>query len=170
MLCAVVLGALAALATRAPAQVQSHDTLASARAWARHENQRVLLLLTGGAVAIEDALEAALRQQYGRLLRYEYQLAALPKDSVPGTALHRRLGLGEVDLPALVVLDTADAVLGKLDSGQMLENGVFAPTRVGAFLQPHACAPREVRKVLAAGLAVAKESERQVFVYLSAPT
>lgn len=166
-LCAVTLGVIAAVAS---AQAKSHDALATARHKARHENQRVLLLLTGGG-EIEDGLVKALGNYrgLGKLLRYEYQLAAQPAASVAGRALRQRLRLGDVATPTLAVLDTDDKLLGSLGGEQMAVDGAFTAGPVEAFLKKNNCSPRHARKVLAEGIAAAKKSKRKVFVYLSAP-
>ena len=166
LLCVVALAAVTATA-----QEKSHDALAHVRAKAEAENQRVLLLLTGGDAAVGAALTKAMADYkvLGKLLRYEYQVAALPAASLPGTALRGRRVLKDVALPALAVLDTEDAVLDRLDAEGMVQSAEFAPGRVRTFLEKNECAPRHARKVLADGLAIAKKSARDAFVYLSAP-
>ena len=80
-ICAVV---LAALAAAAPGVAQkSHDALARARQAAEYEGQRVLLLLRGEESRIGAELEAALGsyRDFGKLLKFEYQLAAQPAES-----------------------------------------------------------------------------------------
>lgn len=163
--------ALAAVATMAPAQEKSYDALARPRARAKAENQRVLLLLQGGEVELGAALTNAMAdyRALGKLLRYEYQVVALPAVSRPARALRSRLRLPELALPALVVLDTDDAVRDTMGAAQMVANEAFAADRVRSFLQRHACTPLHARRVLAAGLADAKRSGRHAFVYLSAP-
>ncbi len=167
-LCAVVLGAIAALA---PAQNKSHDALAHPRAKAQAQNQRVLLLLTGGDAAVGEALMKLMAdyRAIGKLIRYEYQVAALPAHSLPGTAARKRLGLSDLALPAMVALSTKDEVLGTLSARQMVEGDLFSSDAVQSFLKKHTCAPADARRVLTAGLATAKKSKRHVFVYLSAP-
>lgn len=168
LVCAVALGAIAALAT---AQERSHDALATARAKAVAQNQRVLLLLNGGDAALGEALAQALTddQALGKLLRYEFQLAAQPAASLAGEALRQKLQLADVALPALAVLDTGDRLLATITPEQMTTDGRFDAARVREALEAHACAPLSARAVLAQGLTTAKNSERQAFVYLSAP-
>ena len=168
LLGAIVLGTATALA---PAQDKSYDALAHPRTKAKAENQRVLLLLNGGNAAINEALSDALADYrvLGKLLRYEYQIAALPAASVAGKATCKRLGLDALALPALVALNADEEVLGKLSAEHMVEADAFAPDLVRKFLKQHACEPLHARKVLADGLAVAKKDKRHVFVYLSAP-
>ena len=165
-LAAVTLGALAALA---PAQEKSHDALATPRAKAKAPNQRVLVHLTGGDDAVAEALINATSKDLGKLLRYEYQVAALPASSKPAAALRERLRLRDLDLPVLAVLDTDDAVLDTLNAKTMVTNGAFDVEKVRTFLEKHSCEPVAARRVLADALAVAKKSERDAFVYLSAP-
>ena len=169
-LCAVALFA-AAVAAPVPAQDKSHDALALVRAKAQAENQRVLVLLRGGDAAVDASLTKAMSdyETLGKLLRYECQVAALPVASLPGTALRKQLGLRDVTLPALALLDTDDRVLGTLSAAEMVEDGSFAPARVRSFVQKNACAPQVAREVLAAGLATAKQSGRHALVYLTAP-
>ena len=171
LLCVVALGAVAAPAQETAPHKKSHDALAHARAKAEAENQRVLLLLTGGDAAVGAALTKAMTeyQTLGELLRYEYQVAAMPAASLAGTALRGRLGLKDLALPALAVLDTKGAVLGRLDAKGMAADGSFSPGQVRTFLEKNESAPRHARKVLADGLAIAKKSARDAFVYLSAP-
>lgn len=167
MLCAVALAAAAALA---PAQEKSHDALALPREKAKAENQRVLLYLTKGKSAAGEALDRALGnyRALGKFVKYEYQLTALPAASLPGRALHSKLALGELRLPALVVLDTKDKVLGTLSAAQMVDEGPVVD-RVKKFLEEYKCEPVHARKTIANALTVAKKTKRQVFVYLSAP-
>ncbi|MEM7205602.1 MAG: hypothetical protein AAF628_35430 [Planctomycetota bacterium] len=157
VLCAIALGAMAALAS---AQEPSHDALAFARAKATSENQRVLLWLRDpNAASDEDLAKALAKPAVRKLVRYEYQRVALPVATLPATALAHRLELGDLQAPALVALDTDDVVLGTAtDPEQVLE-----------FLRAHVSAPVDARAVLARGLETAKHSERNAFVYLSAP-
>lgn len=166
VLCAVALGVIAAVAQ---AQEKSHDALATARAKALAENQRVLLLLAGGDEAIGTALAAAMTATLSKPLLYECQVVALPADSLAGKALRERLKLGDLALPALALLTTDDEVLATLDAQRMTKDGVLAPETVRTLVEKHACAPLDARAVLAAGLATAKKSKRHAFVYLSAP-
>jgi len=168
-LCAVALGAMAAAAS---AQEKIHDALAPARGKARAENQRVLLLLTGGDEEIGNALAAAMADYGGlaRLLLYECQVAALPADSLAGKALRERLRLEELALPTLAILTTGDDVLGSLGAAQMLDDaGAFSAKRVSDLVKRSACSPLDARAVLNRGIETAKKSKRHVFVYLSAP-
>lgn len=162
LLCGAALAAFAALAS---AQAKSHDALAIARAKAEHENQRVLLLLTGGKPETDAALTKVLSRQLGRLLKYEYQLAAMPATSTAGKALRQRFDLGDLELPTLVALDRKESALGRLGMSQ--DN--LSADAVKGFLEQHACTPLDARKVLAAGLDRAKKTKRHLFVYLSAP-
>ena len=168
LLCAVVLGVVAALA---PAQDKTHDALAHPRAKAKAENQRVLLLLTGGDATVGVALTKLMAdyRAIGKLIRYEYQIAALPAHSLPGTAVRKRLGLSDLALPAMAALSTKGEVLGTLSAKQMVEGDSFSPDAVQSFVKKYTCSPADAREVLAAGLATAKKSKRHVFVYLSAP-
>lgn len=167
LLCTITLGAFA---TQTIAQ-ESHDALALARAKATAQNQRVLLLLTGGETTLGSELTKAINNYatLGKLLRYEYQVAALPADSLAGKALRGQLGLGELALPTLAVLDTEDMVLSKMGAQQMLAEGRFSTKLVRSFLDQQHCEPLNAREVLADALAVATASKRHAFVYLSAP-
>ena len=162
---------VASTVAQGPDQEKSHDALALARAKAGAENQRVLMLLTGGDAAVEDGLIAALSdyRALGKLLKYEYQLAALPADSRPGKAVRHRLKLGDLALPALVALTSDDAVLGTLPAEKIGTGNGAVTDRIRGFLEAHKCAPLHARKILADGLATARQTERQVFIYLSAP-
>ena len=167
LLCGI---ALAALAAAASAQ-QSHDALAPARAHAEAHNQHVLLLLTGGDDEVGEELGDAMAnyRKLGKLLRYEYQVAAVPADSVAGIALRTRLGITDLALPALLVLTTDDQVLETFGARLMLDGDDFATEQVHALLGRHKRAPQNAREVLAAGLAAAKKNKRHAFIYLSAP-
>ena len=167
---AVLLGALAVLAP-AQGEAKSHDALAMARAKAGAENQRVLLLLSGGDAAVESALTSALSnyRQLGKLLKYEYQLTAQPASAVAGRALRDALGLSDLALPTLAVLTTANEVVGRLGADEMIAGDAFDPERVKAFLHKHECEPVRAQEVLSRGMAAAKGSDRHVLLYLSAP-
>lgn len=161
------------LAVLAPAQggAKSHDALAIARAKAKAENQRVLLLLSGGDDAVEGALIKALAsyRELGKLLRYEYQVAAQPAASLAGRTLRDDLGLSDLTLPALAVLTAEDKVVARIGAKEMLSGDTFDPGRAKAFLKKHGCAPLDARAVLSRGIAEAKGSDRHVLLYLSAP-
>lgn len=161
--------ALLLAAARAGAQ-KSHDALAYARHHAKQQNQRVLLLLQGEATPIGDALEAALDEyrNLGKLVRYEYQLAAQPAQSLAARHLRLKLALDDtLTLPALIVLDTEDRVLGTLEKDAM--TGEDDMPSVRRFLEEHKAKALDARAVLETGLALAKKTQRQTFVYLSAP-
>ncbi len=168
LLCSVALSVVAALAT---AQDKSHDALAHSRVKAKAENQRVLLLLTGGDATVDEALMGAMAdyRALGKLLKYEYQLVALPAASLAGKVLRKRLDLGQLTLPTLAVLSIENELLGTMSSKRMGADGGFAADRVSSFLKKHACTPVHARKVLADGLATARQSNRNAFIYLSAP-
>ncbi|MAG56338.1 MAG: hypothetical protein CMJ83_08620 [Planctomycetes bacterium] len=159
------------LVSTGAAQEKSHDALAQARAKARSENQRVLLLITGGNTVVDDGLVKALGnyRSLGKLLKYEYQLAALPAASIAAKALRTQLKLEDQALPVLAALDTDDKVVGTLNAGEMLGSAGIVVKSVRTFLEAHACAPLDARKVLAEGLASATASKRHVLLYLSAP-
>lgn len=169
VVCCLTAGVLAASAV---AQ-HGHDPLAHTRAKARAENQRVLLLLTGGAEDLMAALAGALNdyQSLGKVVRYEYQLVGLPGKSLAGKELRSRLNVGGLPLPMLAVLDGKDRLLGSLSAEEMVEpeGNELSVERVRAFLEKHPCEPVDARDVLERALAEAKNSERDVFVYLSAP-
>lgn len=163
--------ALAAGASLVSAQAKSHDALAFARAKAKAENQRVLFLLTGDASPVQDQLIAALGNYrvLGKLVRYEYQLAAQPGTSLAARAAVTRLRIEQPDAPALIALTPADEVLGTLSRSGMVSDGQFDPARVKGFLDTHVATPVDARDVLAQGIAAARKSKRHAFVYLSAP-
>ena len=169
--CAVV---LAALAAAAPGVAQkSHDALARARALAKFEGQRVLLLLRGEGSPLGKALEAALGnyRDFGKLLKYEYQLAAQPANSLAARHLRAKLDLPKkLHLPTLVKLDaTTLAVLGTLQADAMRGEQGIDRKRLGAFLERDKAPAPKARAVLDRALALAQKTKRQVFVYLSAP-
>lgn len=155
---------VATIITGATFAQHPHDALALARAKAKHENQRVLLLLTGSGSAAEAGLLQALAdyRALGKSLRYEYQLAALPSDSLAGSALRKTLRLDPKAIPALAILDTNDTPLASL-------HGDLSTSRVRAFLEKHAAPPVDAKRTLADALGVARLTGRKVFVYLSAP-
>ena len=126
ILCAAVLCAVVEAQETAPAATR-HDALAHARAKAKSEHQRVLLLLTGGDAAVDAALRSELEnyRSLGKLLKYEYQLAAVPGASLPGKAAEKRLGLSRLHLPALVAVTVEDEVLGTLNARLKASGGSY---------------------------------------------
>ena len=152
-------------ATLAPAQ-KSHDALATARAKATAQNQRILLLLTGDGSDTEQALVKALGsyRALGKLLKWEYQLASVPDDSLAGAALRERLQLGDAAAPVVAALDTSERVLGTLHGADL------DTANVESFMKKHAAKPVDARKTLADAIGVARRTDRRVFVYLSAPS
>ncbi len=163
-------GILAIAGGTASAQ-NSHDALAQARSHAKAENQRVLLIISGGDQRVDEALREAIadRRNLGKLIKYEYRLAALPVGSVAASHLRKKLALEDLALPLLAILDTEDRLLATLDAKGLAPEGAFGQERVKNFLQELSCPPLDARKVLDEGIAAARESKRSVFVYLSAP-
>lgn len=152
-------------ATPAAAQ-ESHDALATARAKAAAQNQRILLLLTGDDSDTEQALVKALAtyEALGHLLKWEYQLAAVPDESLAGGALRARLQLGDAATPVVAALDTSERVLGTLHGADL------DIADVESFMKQHAAKPVDARKSLVDAIGVARRTDRRVFVYLSAPS
>ncbi len=142
----------------------AHDALAVARAKAELENQRILLLLTSGDDAADRALQESLsgRGGLGRLLRYEYQVAAQPASSPAGRALRRRFGLAESALPTVAVVTAREELLGHLGGASVTDD-------LKSLLERHECEPLDARSVLGAQLKVAKDAGKHVLLYLSAP-
>jgi hypothetical protein len=169
-LCAITLAALAAI-TPAQGKPKSHDALAGPRAKAAFENQRVLLYLSGGEPAANQAVTTALSRsaKLTRLLRYDYQLAAIPAASVAGIALSKQFGLDKIAAPSLVILTAKDQKLAQLTSSQVYHDGTCDVKAVQSLLDTHKCSPKNARTVLSEGIARAKKTKRDVFVYLSAP-
>lgn len=163
----------AVLVGAAGAQAQkSHDALARARLAAKAQSQRVLLVLQGERTEQSDALEAALHdyRNLGKLLRYEYQLAAQPANSLAGRDLRQTLELDEaLVLPALFVLDADDRVVATLQASDMGDAGAIDTDRLRRFLEAHKTVAVDARETLEQGLALARKSQRKTFVYLSAP-
>ena len=160
--CLLCAGLAFALAAAAQAQ-KPHDALARARKKAKAENQRVLLFLRGGAPKAQATLAQGLTRRLGRLVRYEYQMVALPAESLAGKHLRQRFRVPR--LPALVALDTADQRLGVYAP----EAGEISIQQAEKFLTAHKCAPLDAREVLASGQAAAKGADKHLLVYLSAP-
>lgn len=153
---ALILGVIAT----ASAQATSHDALALARNKAKTCYQHVLLQLRGGDPTADAKLGAALKHAAVRkMLHDEYQVVALPNPSLAAVALRKKLALETPGTPILVVLDTDDRVLATNTTGRDLHD----------FLKQNACAPKNAREELARGLAIAKDSKRHAFIYLSAP-
>jgi len=182
ILCAVALGALAlgAMATRVAAQEEEVKAdplaapLAAPLAKAAKDNQRLLVHLTGGDATIGAALDKAIAdyRSLGKLIRYEYQHVSVAGDSAQGKELAERIGIAGADessLPNLAVLAADGKVLALLSPSDMTENGKLDLAAVRRYLEAHQAPPLQARKVLAAGIALAEKTRRQVFVFLSAP-
>jgi len=173
LVCGLAVGILAAAAAAQDTPIDAKpapapDAIAVAHHKATVDNQRVLLHFPGGDAQVEAGLAAVLKQQR-RLLSYEYQTAVVEGDGVRATALARRFEITDGRRPALVVLDAGGGHIHTISRAEMTADGAFDANAVTTALQTHVAPALNARDVLAQGLAEAKNSQRNAFIYLSAP-
>ena len=167
---AVSLGAVLWVASSSHGRrAADHPAIDPARMRAEADNQRVAVVLLGGATSIAEPLAKALRSNRGlrRLLAWDYELTAQPAESVAGRSLREQLGVEA--LPALAVLSSDGVVLGTLEGEQMMEGQVFVLGSIRRFLEAHRCEPVDARAVFSKALVEAQASGRRVLTVLTNP-
>lgn len=152
-------------ASRTPAE------LSKALGKATTHNQRVLAIL-----ANEDRdLHAELKKDkvLSRPLLYEFETVTLKGDAAHALAVEWKLPHALQERPTLAVLDPTGKVLASLTPDQFLvdgkRDGKVDGSKLLPLLQPHFCPPADAEQKLAASLAEAKKSGRNVFVRFDAP-
>ena len=114
----------------------------------------------------EDVVTAWKRSKdLGRLLMYEYELVQLTGTAADTFATRHGFAAAVQHKPAAIVLDQGGSALA-----QLLPSLVTAePATFAAALKGFSCAPVDAEAKLAAALADAKETGRNVFVRFDAP-
>jgi len=136
------------------AQASAPDAVLSAVGKARKDNQRVLL------VCGDDGIRAQLNGKLSRLILYEYAKVELPSSSPYGEGFRP----DETDGAFLAILDSRYRTLATKAVANLPD---AAATE--AFLVKHQAPWLDANKVYAKALSLAKKTNRQVFVHLSAP-
>lgn len=142
------------LAAALGAQASVPDAVQAATGKARKNHQRVLLVVG------DDGVRARLSGELSRLILYEYAKVELPEDD-PYGQLHNA---AEGDGAFLAVLDdryqcVATAAVADLPDMEATH----------AFLQQNQAPWVDADDVYKKALSTAKQTNRQVFVHLSAP-
>ena len=147
--------ATALLAAVVGAQVSVPDAVLSAVGKARKDNMRVLL------VCGDDGIRAQLSGPLSRLILYEYVVVELPVDSPYG----QTFGPAGVNGGAfLAILDNRYQSLATTAAAELSD---VAATE--AFLTAHQAKYLDANSVYDKALALAKKTNRRVFVHLGAP-
>lgn len=145
----------AVLGTPVGAQSSVPDQVVSAMAKARADNMRILL------VCGDDGIRAQLSGELSRLILYEYVKVELPTDS-PYAQAYKTEGVNGGAF--LAILDNryqhlATKAVAKLSDAAETE----------AFLTAHQAEYLDVHDVIAKAQALAKKTNRRIFVHLGAP-
>lgn len=147
-----------------PKPWQPPADLAKASARSAVHNKRVLAVLP----AAGEDLAATLKKDkvLSRKLLYEFEAAQLTGADAAAAAGHWQAGDAR---PALVVLAAGGDVLAKFAGADFMQDGAVASQALLTKLEPHFCAPVDAEQKLAAGIAQAKKTGRNVFVRFDAP-
>ena len=141
------------LAAAIGAQASAPDAMVSAIGKARKDNQRVLLVVGDGGIR-------AQLSELSRLILYEYVVVELAVDSAYGEEFRP----AEVTGPFLAILDDQ---YHKLAAKAVAALPATAVTE--KFLIANQADYLDAGAVYADALSLAKQTNRQVFVHLSAP-
>ena len=130
--------------------------LAKARARATVHNKRVLVALP----APGQDLAAMIRRErkLSRTVRYEFEV-------VQGTADM----FWPLQRPALLVQDASGRILSHLQAADFLAEGELLGSQLLQRLEPHFCPPADAEEKLAAAMAVAKKTGRNILIRFDAP-
>jgi hypothetical protein len=145
----------AVLGTQVGAQSSVPDQVVSAMAKARADNMRILL------VCGDDGIRAQLSGELSRLILYEYVKVELPTDS-PYAQAYKSEGINGGAF--LVVIDNR---YQHLATKAVAELSAAAETE--AFLTAHQAEYLDAHDVIAKAQALAKKTNRRIFVHLGAP-
>jgi hypothetical protein len=136
------------------AQASAPDAVVSAIGKARKDNQRVLLVYG------DDGIRAQLNGKLSRLILYEYAMVELPLSSPYGEGFRP----DETDGAFLAILDSRYQTLAAKAVADLPDEAATEE-----FLKRHQAPWLDANKVYAKALSLAKKTNRQVFVHLSAP-
>lgn len=156
------LGLVVALIGAAPAQepeakaLKAPTELTKARRRAAVHNKRVLVALPKPG----QDLAALVRSDraVSRTLRYEFELVT------GGAGLHT-----SVARPALVVEDASGKRLATFAEAAFLADGKLRGKELLAAVKPHFCAPVDAQEKLAAAMATAKKTGKNILIRFDAP-
>jgi hypothetical protein len=134
---------------------------------ATKHNQRVLAIFA----AEGRDLHAELKKDkaVGRTLLYEFETVTLEGDPAHALAVQWKLPDALHDRPTLAVLDHAGKLLTSVAPAHFVADGKLDGAKLLSLLQPHFCPPADAEQKLAASLAEARKSGRNVFVRFDAP-
>ena len=93
-----------------------------------------------------------------RTFRYEFEL-------VQGDAKM----FWPIERPALLVQDARGRILSHLEAGDFLAAGKLDGARLLEQVKPHFCAPADAEEKLAAAMAEAKKTGRNILIRFDAP-
>ena len=141
--------------------------LTKALAKAAAHNQRVLAILAPD----EGDVRAAMQKDkaLARTPLYEFETVTLRGDSARVLATEWKLPYALHDRPTLAVLAHDGKVLTSVEPAKFFADGKVDAKTLLPLLKPHFCVPVDAEAKLAASLAEAKKSGRNVFVRFDAP-
>ena len=145
----------------------ANELVAAALVCAKRDNKRVLLMYGGNWCGWCYKLDETLTKdpKVRRKMMYEYELVQLTGTAADTFATRHGFAAAVQHKPAAIVLDQGGSALA-----QLLPSLVTAePATFAAALKGFSCAPVDAEAKLAAALADAKETGRNVFVRFDAP-
>ena len=153
--------ALGVLAPAQTSEVAGVDAAASAelrkaRARAAVHNKRVLVVLPNSDVDIADLLRRD--RAVARKFRYEFEVYSGGAKLYPS-----------VKRPALLVEDAGGERLTSVAAASYLADGKLRGEDLLAAVEPYFCAPADAERKLAAAMATAKKTGRNILIRFDAP-
>ena len=153
-------GLLLSFAGAALAQAPSDGGAVAALQKARHRaavhNKRVLVALPAPGQDLAKMIQRD--RSVSRTFRYEFEL-------VQGDAKV----FWPIERPALLVQDARGRILSHLEAGDFLAAGKLDGARLLEQVKPHFCAPADAEEKLAAAMAEAKKTGRNILIRFDAP-
>lgn len=155
----------------APAPTPPSEAIASAMAKAKAHNKRVLIVFEQQEQDATKALATTMKsnRELARLVSYEFDVVCVDAGHAADVAKAHDFAAATLDPPAVLVLDAAGKPLAKLAADAIFTGDAVDAKRLMAELGALKVAPLDAEKVLADGLATAKNSDRRVFIRFDAP-
>lgn len=167
VLAAVLSGAVVAQDRVAVPPAAGAAELARAAARAQVHNKRVLAVLCAAGADFAEVLKKD--PTLSRKLLYEFETVQFVGEQADAQALTWQFAEAVREKPALVVLGADGKVLARLPRAACTTGTGPDAARLLPLLEPHFCPPVDADEKLAAALATAKKTGRNVFIRFDAP-
>lgn len=144
--------------------------LDKALSFARVHNKRVLVVFAEEGKDGDLLTKLKRDRVLGMPLRYEFEAVQFTGDAAQAVASAHRCQVALDSRPALLVLDHAGRTLATFATGTFLVDGTLQGKALLERWKPLYCEPVDADQKLAAALAEAKKSGRNVLVRFDSPT